>query len=89
MDGPSKLLFVQRYQDSSLVMWDTSAISSMICRGIGTLPEVRGETQGPSPVATGILGFLSIFKRSQASTPFEALNSTCPSSYQRDVRLPV
>ena len=34
---------------------------------------VRQEMQGPFPVATGILGFLSIFKRSQASFPFGAL----------------
>ena len=48
--------------------------------------EVRRETQGPFPVATGILGFLSIFMGSQASSPFEALNSACLSSSQRDVR---
>ena len=51
--------------------------------------EVRRETQGPFPVATGICGFLSIFKGSQASSPFEALNSMCLSSFQRDVRSPV
>ena len=34
---------------------------------------------------TVILGFLSIFKKSQASSPFEALNSVCISRYQRDV----
>ena len=48
--------------------------------------KVRLETQCPFQVATGILGFLSVFKRSQASSPFEALNSTCLSSCQRDVR---
>ena len=47
---------------------------------------VRQETQGPFPVATGILVFLSIFKRSQASFPFEALNFACLSSCQRDLR---
>ena len=36
-----------------------------------------------------ILGFLSIFKKSQASSPFEALNSVCLSRGQRDVRSPV
>ena len=36
-----------------------------------------------------ILGFLSIFKKSQASSPFEALNSVCLSSYQSDVILPI
>ena len=33
-----------------------------------------------------ILGFLSIFKKCQASSPFEAVNSTCLSRCQRDVR---
>ena len=36
-----------------------------------------------------ILGFLSIFKKSQASSPYEALNSVCLSRGQRDVRPPV
>ena len=63
--------------------------SSRFGRAIGTPLEVRRETQGPFPVATGILGFLSIFKMSQASAPFEALNSAFLSSCQRDVRPPV
>ena len=46
---------------------------------------MRRETQGPLPVTTGILRFLSIIKRSQASFPFKALNSACLSKYQRDV----
>ena len=49
---------------------------------------VRWESKNPFPVATGILGFLSIFK-SQTSSPFEALNSTFLSSCQRDVWPPV
>ena len=36
-----------------------------------------------------ILGLLSIFKKSQASSPHEALNSVCLSSVQKDVRPPV
>ena len=40
------------------------------------------ETKGPFLVSTGILGFLLIFKKSKASSAFEALNSTslsrCP-----------
>ena len=51
--------------------------------------EVRRDTKGPFLVATVILGFLSIFNMSQASSPFEALNSTCLSRCQRDVRPPV
>ena len=33
------------------------------------------------------MGFLSIFKKSQASSPFEALNSLCLSRCERDVIL--
>ena len=40
-------------------------------------------------VGTVILGLLSIFKKSQASSIFEALNSVCLSRCQRDVRSPV
>ena len=47
---------------------------------------MRRETQDPFPVATGILGFLSIFKTSQTSSPFEALNSAFLSNFQRDMR---
>ena len=87
-DGPSKLEFVQQRLDSCLVTRDTSEISSRLGRAIGMLLEVRRETQSPIPVATGIFGFLSIFKRSQASPPFEALNSVCLLRFQRDVRPP-
>ena len=62
-----KLVSVQRLQDSCLVTRDTSGISSRLGRAIGMLLKVRLETQGPFPVATVIMGFLSIFKRSQAS----------------------
>ena len=40
-------------------------------------------------VSRKILGFLSIFKKSQASSPFEALNSMCLPRYERDVIPPV
>ena len=53
------------------------------------LLEVSRGNQGPFAVATGILGFLSMFKRNQALSPFEALNSACLSGCQRDVRPPV
>ena len=36
-----------------------------------------------------ILGFLSIFKNSQALSPFEALNSVCLSRYESDVIPPI
>ena len=45
-------------------------------RVIQTLLDVRWETKGPFLVSTEILGFLSIFKKGQASSAFEALNST-------------
>ena len=51
--------------------------------------EVRQETKAHFLVGTVILGFLSIFKKSQASSPFEALNSMCLSRYQSDVILPI
>ena len=70
-------------------MRDTSGISSRLGRAIQTLLEVRRETQCPFLFATMILGFLSIFNKSLALSPFEALNSACQSSCQRDVRPPV
>ena len=54
----------------------------MFGRIIQTLLEVRWETKRPFVVSTEILGFLSIFKKSQASAPFEALNSVGLSRYQ-------
>ena len=47
-----------------------------IGRIIQTLLEVPWETKRPFLGSTEILGFLSIFKKTQASSPFEALNST-------------
>ena len=53
------------------------------------LLEVRQETEAHFLVGTVILGFLSIFKKSQASSPYEALNSVCFSRGKKDVRAPV
>ena len=53
------------------------------------LLELRHETEVHFLVGTGILGFLSIFKKSQASSPFVALNSMCLTSFQRDVIPPL
>ena len=50
---------------------------------------MRQETEFHFLVGTVILVFLSIFKKSQASSPYEALNSFCLSRGQRDVRNPV
>ena len=51
-----------------------------------TLLEERWETEGHYIFGTVILGFLSIFKKSEALSPFEAMNSTSLSRSQRDVR---
>ena len=88
-DAPSKLVLVQPRQDSCLVTRNNSGISSRLGRAIGTLLEVRRETEGPFPVATGTVGFLSMFKRSQASSHFGALNSACLYRCQSVVRPPV
>ena len=55
-DGHSKLVFFQGWQDSCLVMRETSGISSRLGRAIRTLREVRQEIQGPFLFATAILG---------------------------------
>ena len=46
------------------------------------LLEVKREIIAHFVAATVILGFLLIFKKSQASSPFEALNSVCTSKCQ-------
>ena len=53
------------------------------------LLEVRWETKRTFLVSRKILGFLSIFKKSQASAPYEVFNSVCLSRGHRDVRPPV
>ena len=73
--GHTKLHFVQCSEDSSLVRTDTSVISTRFGRMIQTLLEVRWEIKRPFLVSTELLGFLSVFKKSQVSAPFEALNS--------------
>ena len=88
-DGHSKPVFVQQRLDSCVVMRDTSGISMRLGRAIRMLLEVRRETQCPFLLATVILGFLSIFKKSQVSSPLAALNSACLLRCQRDVRPPV
>ena len=47
---------------------------------------MRREAKHPLLVGTVILVFLSIFTKSQALSPFEALNSVHLSKCQRDVR---
>ena len=74
-DGHLKLGFVLQRQDSCLVMTDTSGSYTMLGSKIQTLLEVSQEAKRPLLVGTVILVFLSIFTKSQASSPFEALNS--------------
>ena len=50
---------------------------------------MRQESEFHVLVGTVILQFLSIFKKSQASSSYEALNSVCLSRFQRDVTPPV
>ena len=80
-----KLAFVQRRQDSCLVMTDTSGSYTMHGRKIQTLLEVSREAKRPLLVGTVILVFLSIFTKIQASSPFEALNSAHLSKSQMDM----
>ena len=70
-------------------MRDNSGISRRLGRAVCTLFEVRWKRKCPFLVATVILGFLSIFKKSQATSLLEALNSAGLSRCQRDVRPPV
>ena len=65
---------------------DTSGLYLRLGRTIESPLVERQGTQGPNPFATVILGYLSIFKRTQASSPLEALNSTCLSGCQGDMR---
>ena len=50
------------------------------------LLKVRREAKRPLLVGTVILVFLSIFMKSQASSPFEGMNSAHLSMCQNDVR---
>ena len=59
-------------------MTDISGTCTRLGRAIRTLHEVRRETESPFLVATVILGFLSIFNKSQSLLTFEALNSAYP-----------
>ena len=50
---------------------------------------MKQETEVHVLVGTVILGFLSIFKKSKASSHFEAINSDCLLRYQSDVIPPI
>ena len=70
-------------------MMYTSGNSTTFSRTIRTHLEVKHETEVQFLVGTVILGFLFIFKKSMASSPFEALNSVCLSRCQCDMIPPV
>ena len=67
-------------------MTDTSGSYISLGRTGRTLLKVRREAKHPLLVGTVILVFLSIFTKSQASSPFEAINSAHLLMCQKDVR---
>ena len=67
-------------------MMDNSGSYTMLGRKIQTLLEVSQEAKRPLLVDKVILVFLSFFTKSQASPPFEALDSAHLSKSQMDVR---
>ena len=67
-------------------MTDSSGILTRLGRTVRTLLKVRREAKRPLLVGTVILVFLSIFTKSQALSPFEAMTSAHLSMCQKDVR---
>ena len=67
-------------------MMDTSESETRLRRTVRTLLKGRRKAKRPLLVGTVILVFLSIFMKSQASSPFEAMNSVHLSMCQKDVR---
>ena len=67
-------------------MTDTAESQTKLGRTIRTLLEVRREAKRPLLIGRVILVFLSVFTKSQASSPFEAMNSAHLSMCQKDVR---
>ena len=85
-DRDSKLVFVQRRQNNCLFTMDTSGIQTRLGRTIQTLLEVSCGTEGRFLVGTVILEFLTVFKKCQTSSAFEALKSASFSRCQMNVR---
>ena len=67
-------------------MTDTSGSLTRLGRTVRTLLKVIRDAKHPLLVGTVILVFLSIFTKSQSSSPFEAVNSAHLSMCQKDVR---
>ena len=67
-------------------MTDTEGSYTKLGRTIQMLLEVRREAKCPLLIGRIILVFLSIFTKSQGSSPFEALNSAQLSNSQMELR---
>ena len=67
-------------------MTDNSGSSTRLGRTVRTILRVRRESKHPLLVGTVISVFLSIFRKSQMSSPFEAMNSAHLSMCQTDLR---
>ena len=74
-DGHTKVMLVQRHQDSCLAREGHIVTLLEAWKRNREAYRWETETQGPFPLPTCIMGFLSIFKRSQASSNFEAFIS--------------
>ena len=70
-------------------MTETSGSYIRLGSAVPTLLKVRREAKHPLLVGRVILVFLSIFTKTQASSPFEAMNSAHYSMCQKDVRASV
>ena len=82
-------MFVHRSQDLCIVRGTSQESPRGLAGQYITLLEVRRVTECPFLVVTVILGFLSIFNKSQTLSPFKALNSACLLMCEREVRPPV
>ena len=67
-------------------MTDTSGSLTRLGRTVRTPLKVRRDPKHPLLVGTLILVFLSFFTKSQASSPFEAVNSAHLSMCEKDER---
>ena len=67
-------------------MTDSAGSYIRLGRRVRRLLKVRREAKHPLLVGTVILVFLSIFTNSQASSPFEAMNSAHLLMCQKDLR---
>ena len=88
-DGNSKLVFVQRRQDTCLVTRDTSGFSWRLGKAIQMLCNVRRKTECNCLVSTVIFLIRINFQQESGIVTFEVLNSTCLMRCQRDTSPPL